>query len=410
MRQTQETLLESIAETIAQPVAPTSTAIFPLNIALKDAIQMIERELPPGFFAVISRDTPDVVVMNSSGDDSTPERLKGTGNGNGNPSIPKQVLRAWGAFNPIDTTRNMNTGSGVAALTAFDTSPSRLFEQEMIEIDLGGHIPTNRFPALFNGKATYSCMTLRSVICLAEHDRDVVIRPTTPQQRQGEWYETAAGIIANPQWFVVLNLKALDPPIPQMSVVMLIWEGDGPVAGVEVYLGRQLSAQLQAQNAQLADGNILAQATGLGPMNPPMGQNGNAGMPSNLPATFQKHMWLGGANVNSSGPANPLYGGYYAPPNKPQPRLPSSTVDRGQLVDDSDFGSVQSPRISLFSEPPCSATTISSHDPTFAPVDTMAELPTGLKGDVFAGFDPEGSDSRDNGPAHETIDPAILSM
>lgn len=140
-----------------------------------------------------------------------------------------------------------------------------------------------------------------------------------------------------------------------------------------------------------------------------MGQNGNAGMLGNLRTVLQSDMSLAGTK-NAPGPATASYSGDYFASNTSHLCLPLSKVGCGQFLDYSDLGSTQSPMTSLFSETPCSATTVSSLDPTLAPVDTMAGLIKDSTNDAFAGYDLAGSDAHDDGRANETIDPVMLSI
>lgn len=420
--QTQEMLPEIIAKRIAQLVAPGSIVTLPPNMALEDVLVMTVRAVMSGSIAIIPRDMclghnvgfvhdalQNVVVMKPSGYGPTPEGSGGIRNDNSTASLPNQGLPAGNVFNPSTPTQNMDISSGGAIPMASDTSPSRPFGRRMVAVDLGADLPTEPFCAIIDGIVKYSCMTARGVVRLADNHPNVVIRQTTPSQRQGQGYPTPAGMIVNPQRFVVLTVKAFDPAIPPMSVDILIWEGDGSVADVEAYLGWQLFEKLQARKTQLKAGDVRGQTTDFGAMNRPMGQNGNAGMSGNLPTVLQSDMSLAGTK-NPPGPATASYGGDCFPSNTSRLRLPLSTVGCGQFLDYSDLGSINSPMTSLFSETPCSATTVSSLDPTFAPVDTMAGLIKDSTNDAFAGYDWAESDSRDDGPAYETIDPAMLSI
>jgi hypothetical protein len=396
-----ESIAERIAERIAQWVAPGSIVRVPPNMALEDVQVMTARAVMSGSIVILPCDMglghhagfvydalQNVVVMKPSGYGPTPEELGGIRNDNSTASLPNQSSPAWDALNPSVPTQNMNTSSGRVIPMASDTSPRRPFGRSMVAVDLGANSPTEPYCAILDGTAGYSCMTALGVIRLAEIHPNLDIRQTTPPQRQGQGYPTPAGIIFNPQRFVELTMKALNPAIPPMSVVMLIWEGDSPVADVEVYLGWQLFEKLQARKTQLKAGDVRGQTTDIGAMNRPMGQNGNAGMSStgNLPTVLQSDMSLAGTN-NPPGPATASYGGNYFPSNTSRVCLPLSTVGCGQFLDSSDLGSTQSPMTSLFSEAPCSITTDSSFDPTLAPVDPMAELIKEYTNDAFVGYD-----------------------
>jgi hypothetical protein len=413
---------EIIAERIAQLVAPASIVTLPSNMALEDVLVMTAQAVMSGSVAIISRDMglghnagfahnalQNVVVMKPSGYGPTPEESGGIRNDNSTASLPNQSLPAWDAFNPSAPMQNMDTSSDRAIPMASNTSPSRPLGRRMVAVDLGADLPTEPFCAILDGTVKYSCMTAQGVVRLADIHPNLEIRQTTPPQRQGQGYPTPAGMIFNPQRFVELTLKALNPAIPPMSVDMLIWEGDGPVADVEVYLGWQLFEKLQARKTQLKAGDVRGQTTDFGAMNRPMGQNGNAGISGNLPTVLQSDMLLAGTK-NPPDPATASYGGNHFPSNTSRLHLPLSTVGCGQFLDSSDLGSTQSPMTFLFSEAPCSVTTDSSLDPTFAPVDTMAGLIKDLTNDAFAGYDWAESDSRDDSPAYETIDPAMLSI
>ncbi|CAN9080501.1 unnamed protein product [Alternaria alternata] len=422
--QTQKMPPENIAERIAQLVASGSIVSVPSEMALEDVLVMTARAVMSGSITIIPRDVglghyagfahdtlQNVVVMKPSGYKPTPEQSGGIRNDNSTASLPDQSLPVWDAFNPSIPTQNMGNSSGRAIPMASDTFPSQPFGPRMVAVDLGADLPTEPFCAILDGMAKYSCMTARGVICLTEIHPNLEIRQTTPPQRQGQGYPTPAGIIVNPQRFVELTMKALNPAIPAMSVDMLIWEGDSPVADVEVYLGWQLFEKLQARRTQLKAGDVHGQTTDFGVMNRPMGQNGNAGMSGtgNLPTILQSDMSLAGTN-DPPGPPTTSYGGNYLPSNTSRVCLPFSTVGCGQFLDSSDLGSTQSPMTSTFSEAPCSITTDSSFDPTLAPVDPMAELMKEFTNDAFVGYDWTESDSCDNSPAYEAIDPAMLSI
>ncbi|CAN9308268.1 unnamed protein product [Alternaria alternata] len=398
MPQTQKMPPEIITERIAQSVAPGSIARVPSNMALEDVQMMTARAVMPGFIVILPRDMgpghhagsahdalQNVVVMKPSGYGPTPEGSEGIRNDNSTASLPNQISPAWDAFSPSVPTQNMDTSSGRAIPMASDTSPRRPFGRSMVAVDLGANSPTEPFCAILDGTAKYSCMTALGVIRLAEIHPNLDIRQTTPPQRQGQGYPTPAGIIVNPQRFVELSLKALNPAIPPMSVDMLIWEGDSPVADVEVYLGWQLFEKLQARKTQLKAGDVRRQTTDFSAMNRPMGQNGNAGMSGigNLPAVLQSDMSLAGTK-NPPGPATASYGRAYVPSNTLRFL---STDGCEQFFDSSDLESTQSLTTSLFSEAPCSTTTDSSFDPTLAPVDPMAELMKEFTNDAFVGYD-----------------------
>ncbi|CAN9168878.1 unnamed protein product [Alternaria alternata] len=422
--QTQKMPPETIAERIPQAVAPGSIVHVPCSMANGHVLMMTARAVGSGFFVILPHDMglghhagfahdtqQNMVVMKPSGYAPTPEESGRIGNDNSTASLPNQSSPAWGVSNPSVPTRNMNTSSERAIPIAPDTSPRRPFGRSMIAVDLGPYSPTEPFCAILDGTAKYSCMTAMGVIRLTEIHPNLRILQTTPPQRQGQGYPTPAGIILNPQRFVELTMKALNPAIPPMSVDMLIWEGDSPVADVEVYLGWQLFEKLQTRKTQLKAGDVRGQTTDFGMMNRPMGQNANAGMSGtgNLPTVLQSDMSLAGTN-NPPGPATASYGGNCFTSNTSRVCLPLSIVDCGQFLDSSDLGSTLSPMTSLFSEAPCSVTTGSSLDPTVAPVDTMAGLRKDLTNDAFAGYDWAESNSCDNGPAYETIDPAMLNL
>ncbi len=242
MPQTQEIPPRIIVERTAQLVAAGSIVTLPPNMTLQDFLVMTAQAAISGSIAMNPRDMGlghNVVVMKPSGYGPTPEGSGGIKNDNSTASLPNQGLPAGNAFNPSAPTQNMDTSSGGTIPMASDASPSRLFGRRMVAVDLGADLPTEPFCAILDGIVKYSCMTARGVVRLADNHPNVVIQQTTPSQRQGQAYPTPAGMIVNPQRFVVLTLKAFDPAIPPMSVDMLIWEGDGPVADVEVYLGRQ---------------------------------------------------------------------------------------------------------------------------------------------------------------------------
>ncbi|OAL50351.1 hypothetical protein IQ07DRAFT_424137 [Pyrenochaeta sp. DS3sAY3a] len=401
--QTQEVPPEFITERIVQLVAPGSIVTFPPNMALEDVLITVIS----GSIAIIPRDMclsrnvgfvqnalHNAVFIKPSGYGPTPEGSGGIRNDNNTASLPNQCLPPRNAFNPSTPTQNIDTSSGRAIHMASYTSLSRPSEGRSVAVDLGAEVPTEPFCAILDDTAKYSCMTARALVRLADIHPQLVIRQTTPQQRQGQGYPTPVGIV-HPQRFAELTLKALDPAIPPMSVFMLILEGDGPIANIEVYLGWQLFERLQARKTQLKAGDVREQNTDFSAMNRPIRQNGDARIPSNLPTVLQSDMSLLG-NMNPPGPAIASYGGNFFPSNTSGLRLPFAPVDYGQSLDFSDLGSTQSPMNSLFSETPCSATTDSSLDPTFAPMDTMAGLLKDSSNDPFAGFD-------------EFIDPAMLS-
>jgi hypothetical protein len=409
---------EVIAEKIAQLVAPASIVTLPSNKAFEDVLAMTARAVMSGSIAIIPRnigldynagfahDTlQNKVVMKPSGYPPTLEGSGGIRSDHSSASLPNQSLPAWDAFNPSALTQNMITSSDGAIPMAFDTFPSRPFGRRMVAVDLGADLPTEPFCAILDGDVKYSCMTARGVVRLADIHPSLVIRQTTPPQRQGQGYPTPAGMIINPQRFVELTLKALSPAIPPMSVNMLIWEGDGPVADVEVYLGWQLFEKLQARKTQPEAGDIRGQTIDFDATN---GQNGNAGTSGNLPTVLQSDMSLAGSK-NPQSPATASYDGKYFPSNTSRLHLPLFTVGCGQSLDSSDIASTQSPMDFLFSEAPCSVTTNSSLNPTSAPIDTMAGLIMDLNNDAFAEYDWAESDPCDDGLAYETIDPAMLS-
>ncbi|CAN9164442.1 unnamed protein product [Alternaria alternata] len=396
--QTQKMPPEIIAERIAQWVAPGSIVRVPSNMALEDVQVMTARAVMSGSIVILPRDMgrghhagfahdalQNVVVMKPSGYGPTQEVLGGIRNDNSTASLPNQISPAWDAFNPSVPTQNMDTSSGRAIPMISDTSPRRPFGRSMVAVDLGANSPTEAFCAILDGTARYSCMTALGVIRLAEIYPNLEIRPTTPPQRQGQGYPTPAGIIVNPQRFFELTLKALNPAIPPMSVDMLVWEGDSPVADVEVYLGWQLFERLQARKTQLKAGDARRQTTDFSAMNRPMGQNEDAGMSGtgNLPTVLQSDMSLAGTK-NPLGPATASYGKVFVPSDTLRFL---STDGGGQFFDSSDLGSTQSPMTSIFSEAPCSITTCSSFDPTLAPVDPLAELMKEFTNDAFVGYD-----------------------
>lgn len=402
---------------IEQLVAPGPFFTLPHNMALEDVREITARAFISGFVIIIPHDMvlghnvgfahnalQNVVITKPSGDGQTPEGSGGIRNDNITASLPNQGSPAWNAFNPSAPMQSMDTG---AVPMAFDTSPSRPFGRRMVAVDLGADLPTEPFCAILDGAVKYSCMTVQGVARLADNQPNVVIRQTTPSQRQGQGYPTPAGMIVNPQRFVVLTLKAFDPDIPPVSVDMLIWEGSGPVADVEVYLGWQLFEKLQARKTQLKAGEIRGQTTEFFAMDRSMGQNGNPELSGNLPTVLQSNMSLTGAG-NQPGPANAPYDEDYFPSNTSRLHLPFYKVGGGQTLDHSDLGSTQ--MTSIFSETPGSATTISSFDPTFAPVNTMAGIMKDSARDPFAGYDGAESESREDGPAHETINPAMLRI
>jgi len=393
--QTQKMPPETIAERIAQLVAPGSIVSVPSNMALEDVLVMA---VMSGSIAIIPHDPglgrhpgfahdalQNVVFMKPSGYGPTSEEPGGIRNDNSTASFLNQSLPAWNASNPSASTQNMDTSLGRAIPMTSDTSPSRPSGRRMVAVDLGADLPTEPFCAILDGMAKYSCMTARGVDCLTEIHPNLEIRQTTPPQRQGQGYPTPAGIIVNPQRFVELTMKALNPAIPPMSVDMLIWEGDSPVADVEVYLGWQLFEKLQARKTQLKAGDVRRQTTDFSAMDRPMGQYENAGMSGtgNLPTVLQSDLSLAGTK-NPPGPEIASYGRVYVPSNT---LGFLSSDDGGQFFNSSDLESTQSPMTSLFSEAPCSITTCSSFGPILAPVDPLAELMKEFTNDAFVGYD-----------------------
>ena len=386
-------------------------------MASEDVLAMITRAVMSGSIDIILRniglchnagfahDTlQEKVVMKPSGYPPTLEESGGIRNDNSTASLPNQSLPARDAFIPSASTQNMNTSSDGAIPMAPDTFPSQPVGRRMVAVDLGADLPTEPFCAILDGIAKYSCMTARGVVRLACIYPELMIRPTTPPQRQGPGYLTPAGLIDNPQRFVALTLKALNPAIPPMSVTMLIWEGDGPVADVEVYLGWQMFEKLQARATQPHAGDIRRQMIDFGAIN---GQNGNARTSGNPSTLLQSDMPLAGSE-NPTSPATVSYDASYT--NTSHLSLPLITVGYGQSLDCSDIGSTQSPMDFLFSEAPCSVTTDSSLNPTLASVDTMAGFVMDLNNDVLADDDWVAElVSCDGGPVYETIDPALLS-
>jgi len=142
-----------------------------------------------------------------------------------------------------------------------------------VSVEVGSR--TEPLCAIFSSRADYSCMPAT----VAERLVNVNIRETTPAQRR-RWYSTPAGQVYDPQRYAELGLKAFDPYIPTVKLTMLLLEGDGPIDGIHVYLGRPVFTKLAGLGIPLSVQEIFRQRTCFGAMNQARGESGNAEMSS----------------------------------------------------------------------------------------------------------------------------------
>ena len=307
--------------------------------------------------------------------------------------------------NPFSPTQTGGVGPEGATMTAPNASSTIPPEPRIYAVDVRADSGTEPLCAVFNSQTNYSCMLAR----VAERLPNVITRNTTPAQRR-QWYSTPAGQVYDPQRYAEFYLKAFDPYIPPVKLTMLLLEGDGPIDGVHVYLGRTVFTKLAELQIPLSVREIgfVGQSIGFGAMDWATGQNGNAGMPGKRAVVLQDDMKL--TRIKAlPGPAPAAYNGGPGPSNMSHFGLTSFTASSELFSSYSDFQDTMSAKTSLFSEPSWCASTISSLDSTVAPSNAMAEFMKNPADDVFVGYGGIESAAHDDDLDSDTIDSAILS-
>ena len=329
------------------------------------------------------------------------------GNDSNAPSLRNQGLNPSGhLLNPFPS-ETWGVGPEGAIVTTPNASSNRPPGFRIYAVDVMTSTGTEPLCTVFNNQTDKSCIPAT----VAERLLHLPIQPTTPAQRR-RCYSTPVGQVFSPQRYVELELKACDPFIPPVRLTVLLLEGDGPIDGVHLYLGRAVFSKAAEQQSTLTvlGFDYARQRTGVGPMNWTMGPNGITGMSGKrVVVLLQNNMKLTSIKV-FPGPAPSAYSGDASPSNRSHFGLSSFTTRLGPSpLSCSNFSDTMSAKTSIFSEPSWRPSTISSLDSTVAPSNAIVEFMKNTAFDVFFGYAGLGSAAHDGDLDSNTIDPAMLS-
>ncbi|KAJ4302622.1 hypothetical protein N0V90_001511 [Kalmusia sp. IMI 367209] len=207
------------------------------------------------------------VVENPSGDSPGTGRLRSPGNDSSSTSLPSQDFPTGFPLDPSYVSQIRGLRPQGAAMTVTNAS-------SFYPVSVKPGLRYEAVSAIFNRQADYSFMLASVARKLAEDDEEVRIRNTTPTQRR-QWYSTPVGPVCGPQHYVQVWLKAFTLGIPEMQLTMFLWEGESPIRGVEVYLGKTVFARLGDLGKTLTVRDFYGQDASPGTMNWAMAQSGN---------------------------------------------------------------------------------------------------------------------------------------
>jgi hypothetical protein len=315
------------------------------------------------------------------------------GNDSNETSNSNHDLSAEYTSKPFPSTQTKGVGREAAASTAPDSFSIEGSYYKIYAVKA----QNEPLCAVLNNQSDYSCM----LATVAESLSNVTIRDTTPAQRQ-RWYTTPAGPLVSPERYIEISLSALDPLIPPMELTLLLWEGNGPIDGVHVYLGHAVFAQVERLGFQMKVQEFQGQNTGFHPTNQVMADKGHAGMRGEYTVRLISRLKL----IEIKAPQDQVTATYdksSGPSNLIQVNPPSFTLGP-RLTSDFQRTIASLPS----SEASYSTTTVTSLDSIISAADIPAKIKKNPSHDVFLGYEGVELDSDEDEVDSTTINPALL--
>jgi hypothetical protein len=316
------------------------------------------------------------------------------GNDSSETSNSNHDLSAEYHSNLLPSTQTKGVSQEAAASTAFDSFSIEGSYYKVYAVKA----QNEPLCAVLNNQSDYSCM----LATVAESLSNVTIRDTTPAQRQ-KWYPTPAGLLVSPKRYIEISLSALDPLIPPMELTLLLWEGNGPIDGVHVYLGHAVFVQVERRGFQMKVREFQGHNTGFHPMNQVMADKGNAAITGNYTVRLISELKLIEITAHQD-QVTATYNKSPGPFNTIQVNPPPFTLDP-RLTSDSQRTIASFPS----SETSYSTTTVTSLDSTISPANIPTKITKNPSHDVFLGYEGIELDSDKDEFDPTTINPALLT-